>query len=312
MEKVLSTRNISYEDWKNARRQGIGGSDAAAVCGLNRWKSPLAVYLEKIGEIENDIDNEQMYWGRVLEDVVAREFAKRTKMKVRNVNFIVRHPLYPFMIANLDRKIERKPYLLECKTTSVYRADEWKDSIPQEYALQVHHYLAVTGYQKAYVAVLIGGQKFVIREIGRDPEIIEYLIKIEKEFWQMVETRTPPAIDGSDEAKRILDLLYPVAVQKNPIQLDNSVNALIEDRNALAKQIKQLEVLKNEKENQLKALLKGNESGKTDKYIVQWKNVQSSRFDLKGFREAHNELYQEYSKPVIYRRFMIKEVKNHE
>ena len=308
-----STVSIDHEKWLQLRRKGIGGSDAAAVCGLSRWKTPLTVYLEKIGEIpSNQPDNEYMYWGRVLEEVVAREFEKRTHLKVRRVNHVIYHKVHKFMIANIDRKIANENALLECKTASQFHEDEWKDGkIPQEYLLQVHHYLAVTGFSRAYIAALLGGHTFIIQKIDRDPEIIDYLIKIESEFWHMVETRTPPAIDGSDESTRLLNLLYPHAVEDS-IELDNTLNATIEERNRLAEKIKELERLKNEKENLIKYALKEHETGKTNKYIVSWKNISSIRLDTKALKKDHQEIYQEYAKPVEYRRLMIKEMKGNE
>ncbi len=306
MQKLLDTKKLSYDEWRAARRKGIGGSDAAAVAGVSRYKSPLQVYLEKIGEVDNNVDNEFVYWGKVLEDVVAKEFEKRTGKKVRRVNSILVHPEYPWMIANIDRKISGENAILECKTTNAYASKEWKENVPQEYVLQVQHYLAVTGYPKAYIAVLIGGNYFVWKEIPRDEELINNLIEIEKDFWFHVEAKIPPEVDGSEASTKILSSLYP-DTKDEEILLPERVNELIEERNALVEQIKQLTEMKNEKENKIKAMMKENEVAKTDKYTIYWKKYVAKRFDTKAFKKDHSDLYEKYLKESSSRRFTVKE-----
>ena len=80
---LVSTLNMDRNEWLEYRKRGIGGSDAAAVAGLNPWKSPMAVWLEKTGRVEPEEPGEAAYWGTVLEDVVAKEFSLRTGIKVR-------------------------------------------------------------------------------------------------------------------------------------------------------------------------------------------------------------------------------------
>jgi|LSQX01.2.fsa_nt_gb putative phage-type endonuclease len=102
---------MTREEWLETRRGGIGGSDISAIAGMNPWRSPLAVYLDKRGEIEDGPDNERMYWGRQLEDVVARHFAEVNNVKIRRVKRILRHRKYDFFIANLDRTITRPKHV---------------------------------------------------------------------------------------------------------------------------------------------------------------------------------------------------------
>ncbi len=307
MEKIIDTKSISYNEWKAARKKGIGGSDAAAIAGLNRFKSPLAVYLDKIGEVDIPVDNEFVYWGNVLEEIVAHEFERRTGKHVHKVNAILAHSDYPFMIANVDRKVSGEDAILECKTTSAWNAKEWKDDeIPQECIIQVHHYMAVTNTSHAYLAVLIGGNKFIIKNIERDGALIKNLIKIEKEFWNLVESKTPPDIDGTRSSTEILNILYRETVQ-NELSLPQAVNGMIEERNTLTSQIKQLAEMKAEKENKIKLMMKENETARTDKYFISWKSVKSNRFDSKRFKNDHSDLYTKYLKESFTRRLAIKE-----
>jgi len=221
---------MTREEWLEARRKGIGGSDAAAVCGLNPYKSPLEVYLEKIGEIDPPEDNEAMYWGRKLEDIVAQEFSERTGLKVRRVNSILQHKEVPFMLANLDRVIvgnDEGPGVLECKTSSAFKLKDWEE-VPLMYQLQVYHYLAVTGYKYAYLAVLIGGRIFKTFRLDRDEEIIANLIKIESDFWHNhVLAGVMPEPDGNKTSTELLSKLYPESNAQTIVLEDDETKALL-------------------------------------------------------------------------------------
>lgn len=213
------------------------------------------------------------------------------------------------MVGHIDRKIVGEDTILECKTTSSFFKDEWEgDNIPQEYIIQVQHYLAITGYERAYIAVLIGGQRFIWKEISRDEELIWLIIEGEKKFVWHVENRIPPEIDGSEDTEKILNLLYPSAKVGTVIELPAYVD-LVEEIQTLNSQIKQLEEVKAEKENKLKELMGENEKAVVGEYIVVWKNITSKRFDTAAFKEAHPELYERFLKETSYRQFKIQKRK---
>jgi len=301
------TKEMTYEEWKQQRRNGIGGSDAAAAIGLNRWKSRLKLYLEKIGELEDNVDSEATYWGRILEGVLAEEFTRRTGKAVRRVNAILIHPEFEWMIANIDRKVVGENAILEVKTTAAWNNKEWEhDEIPQEYIIQAQHYMAVTGADLTYFAVLVGGQKLLIKKFVRDDELIEMIIREEQKFWQMVENRTPPELDGSVDAKEILSYMYPTAIEGSVIELP-TYESTVEEILALGKQIKELEQMKEEKENKLKAEMAEHEIAYVGKYKVSWKNISQSRLDTKLLEHEQPEIYKKYLKENNFRRFSIKE-----
>jgi putative phage-type endonuclease len=310
LAKVLAlTNEMSREEWLKARKAGIGGSDAAAIAGLNKWKSPVAVYLDKIGQSpEEDTAGESAYWGTVMEDIVAHEFSKRTGLKVRRRNAILTHPEHSFMLANVDRLIVGKQEGLECKTASEYLKDEWKDDeIPAQYLIQCQHYMAVTGYEAWWIAVLIGGNKFIYKKIERDEELIQYLIDIEKNFWENhVLKEIPPMFDGSDASSELLKVMYPEAVPETEIELSPEANKLIEALDQVNEELKQLETQKKEYENQIKAMMGENEKAFAGERIITWKTIHSNKFDSKRFAKDHPELYNQYTKTSSYRRFMVK------
>ena len=309
---LTSTLNMSHNEWLEARRSGIGGSDVSAICGLNKYKSPIGIYLDKIGAQEKkEEQSEAAYWGNTLEELVAREFTKRTGKKVRNRNAMLQHEEYPWMLANLDRVVVGENAILECKTTSAYLSQEWEgEEIPAAYILQVQHYLAVTGYKKAYIACLIGGQKFVYKEIEKDQEIIDYLIKLEKDFWlNHVEKKIPPPVDGSEASSEVLSLMYPKATIDETINLDEDVQNLINKREDL--KIKESEIKEsiNEIDNRIKNLMGEHSAAIAGEYKITWSNSTTSRFDTKTFKEKCPDLYKQYLKETSSRRFSIKKMK---
>lgn len=315
MATVLTeTRNMDRQEWLAARTQGIGGSDAAAIAGLNPWVSPVQVWLEKTGQIESpDLSgNESVYWGTVLEDVVAREFARRTGMWVQRRNAILAHPEHSYMLGNVDRltRPERGSGewgVLECKTTSEYAKGQWgDDEVPAHYLIQLQHYLAVTGYSYGYLAVLIGGNKYRHLRVQRDDELIQHLIEIESRFWhEHVIAGVPPAWDGTQASTDLLSRLYPEG-RPEEIALPAEAAELIAQYEEAAEAEKEWAQRKDEASNRLKGLLGECELGVIGERRVSWKTIASDRLDTKALRADHPEIYDEYVKPSVYRRFSIR------
>lgn len=307
---IANTLDMSREQWLELRRQGIGGSDSAAVAGLNPWKSPFAVWLEKTGQIEPEEPGEAAYWGTILEDIVAQEFTKRTGMKVRRRNAILQHHEYPWMIANVDRMLVGASEGLECKTTSAFSAKEWEgDEVPTPYIIQVQHYMAVTGAKAWWLAVLIGGQRFVHKRIERDDELIQQLIEIERDFWENhVVPCVPPEMDGSTASTELLKRMYPEG-KPNTINLPSEAGELIETLDLLNEELKALEIRKAECENRLKAMLGENEIGKFGDRLVTWKNITSKRIDTNRLKKEKPDIYEQYLTTSSYRKFDVKRIK---
>ena len=306
--ELAKTLDMPREQWLELRRRGIGGSDAAAILGMNPWKSPMDVWLEKTGEFsaDDEPDNEKMYWGTALEDVVAREFMARTGLKVRRRNAILQHRKHRFMIANVDRLVIGHKAGLECKTAGQYLADDWAMGVPDYYMPQVQHYMAVTGYKAWYVAVLIGGQEFKHYKIARDDYFIRQLIEAETEFWNLVETRIPPQIDGTNASTELLTRLYPEAEEGAEIELPLDALALINQYEEACRQEKEIQHVKNEAANKLKDMLGSHERGFIHDRQVIWKNVVSRRLDTKALQKECPDIYERFAQESVYRRFSIK------
>lgn len=210
--RLVSTEDLIHDEWLEYRKQGIGGSDVAAIVGLSRFKSSFSVYLDKIGELPPLEDNPQMKAGRVMEPVIADWFTEETGIKCQEQKWIFQHAEHPFMLANIDRWIPGENAGLEIKNTSEYCRKDWFDGnteiIPTEYQLQANHYMAVTNADKWYVAVLIGGWDFQWRIIERDERLIKNLIAIEKNFWENhVQAKVPPRVGAQDTD--MMNFMYP-------------------------------------------------------------------------------------------------------
>lgn len=297
--------------WLKERQCGIGGSDVGAILGVNKYKTPFEVYLEKTEPItEVGEQSESAYWGDQFEEVVAKEFEKRTGKKVRRDRKHYKHSDYPFMVANIDRKVVGENAILECKTANQYLANEWQDDeVPASYLLQVQHYLFVTGAEVGYIAVLIGGQKFVWKEVQRDEELIEVIIEAEKEFWKMVQDKTPPALDGSSAAEKYLKERYKEAEEDKAIELGFEYKDKIKTYLDMKVQLKNFETQVKELENQIKFEIGNAEYAHAPGYSLSWKNVSSAKVDSKKLKSEYPEIYDKVIKESKSRRFSIKEDK---
>lgn len=313
MSRVLTklTPQTSRLEWLRHRQAGIGGSDAAAVLGLSRWKSPLDVWLDKTKEItESGEQSEAAYWGSVLEDIVAAEFSKRTGLAVRRRNAILMHDEYDFVLANIDRELVGQKVGLECKTANAYKKEEWsEEEIPAEYIVQCQHYMAVTGYEAWWIACLIGGNQFIYKKIERDEEFIQMLLETEKNFWeQYVMTGTMPPVDGSFAAVDALNAMYPEAEAGTELILSASQEELLEERKELSNLADSCDSRIQEIDNQLKAAMGSKESATGQRFSIKWGNFSRTAVDAKKLKAELPEIYAQYSKVNNGRTFRIKEI----
>ena len=309
---IAKTTEISHEEWLALRQKGIGGSEAAAVCGFNRYCSPLEVWLRKTGRKEAEADNEAMYFGRLLEPIIREEFSRRTNLKVQTCSFMFSYREFPFMLANIDGVVTEKDgtkALLEIKTTNSFTtAKDFEDGLPVEWYFQVQHYMAVTDLNKGYVAVLIGGNQFKYQVVERDEETIENIIALESHFWNeyVLKDVPPPADYNSGEC---LATLYPESDGSSVI-LPVESEQLVDDYLKIKAAEEDLKKSKAETENKLKALLKESESGITPSgYKVSWKSYSQSRFDTTKFKAAHAELAAQFTTTTNGRKFSVSEPK---
>ena len=303
------------EKWLEARNKGIGGSEAAVIVGMNRWKSPFQLWLEKTGEVEPEdlSDNEFVYWGNVLEQAVADRFELDTGKKVTKRGMLQDEEV-PYFYANVDRVVVGENAGLECKTTNAFNKDEWEgDTVPDAYYCQCQWYMGVTGAEKWYIACLIGGNKFVFKEIARNEDDIAALRAAAKAFWETnVEGGVMPEADGSKNCAAALTKRFNGG-DKEVLNLDGEAGvyelaAQILDIKAT---IKQLEAQQAEAENKIKAAMGDHENAQAGRFVMSWATVNTAgRFDKKKFETDYPGVYAKYmSAPGKTRRFTVKEAK---
>ena len=285
-----------------ARKKGIGGSDAGAVLGISPWKTPLQVYMDKVGATDPIQDNDSMFWGRTLEPVIRQRYADVTNRKVVVPDTLITHPKFEFIIGNLDG-ITSDNRVLEIKTAR--SAEGWgepgSNEIPDSYMIQVQHYMLITAIPVADVAVLIGGSDFRIYEVPAEPELMELMIEKETGFWSRVINRDPP------EPITYQDMLlkYGRTSKESRVQADAVAIAAV----ARLKEIKAIA----KEEDELKTVIMA-AFGESDtlmdnnKVLATWKAGNGSkRFNAKLFEAENPELYKKYivrSEPT--RRLLLK------
>ncbi|MCD7998346.1 MAG: YqaJ viral recombinase family protein [Clostridiales bacterium] len=306
MKKLISTVNMPREEWLKYRKQGIGGSDAGAICGLNPYSTAMSVYADKTSPEISDEDNEAMRQGRDLEDYVASRFMEATGLKVRRSRAIYQNEEIPFMIADVDRLIIGQNLGLECKTASPYNSDKWKDDqVPAHYIIQCLHYMAVTGAAAWYLAVVILGREFKYVRIDRDEAAIQNLITIEDDFWNHhVIPRVMPDPDGSKVCDEVISRYYPEAKKGTAIPLIGFDEKLMR-RQEIEALIKKLEAESSQIDQEIKLYMQDAETALSDRFKVTWTSVVSSRLDSKKIKAEQPEVYQQFLSINRSRRFRV-------
>ena len=308
MKKLVSTLGLPREEWLAYRKQGIGGSDAAAVVGLNPYSSPMKVYYDKTNAmVTSDVDNEAMRQGRDLEEYVAKRFTEETGWKVRRANAIYYDEKRPYMIADVDRLLVGGHAGLECKTVSPYSESKWDNgAIPVHYQLQCYHYMSVFDLQEWYIAALIFGRKFMIRKLVWNDSVIDTLRKMEEHFWlNHVQKHIMPEPDGSSVSDQLIAGMHGSAIHGSKIELKGFSDRLAR-RAELSSQIDVLETEKRRIEQEVKLYLGDHEIAEGEGYFVKWANVNQNRVDTERLKKEKPQIYQDFLKSIPTRRLTIK------
>lgn len=306
---TIPTGNLTREEWLQLRRRGIGGSDASVIMGINPYRSILQLWEEKTGECEiAENGNEHAYWGNVMEPLIRKEFMRRSGLKVRQKHAMIFHPVYPYLFADVDgiaTDEDGEKCIFEAKTASQHKEKDWENGVPREYYLQVQHYLEVCGMEKAYVAVLIGGNRFAFYTVYRDEKQIAELLCREREFWEkQVLTGIRPQADAAKATAEYLDSRYSDTV-KDSIRLPLDMKEVLMAYDEVDTRLKELEKEKTGLSNRIKAALEEHEKGEVDGMTVQWKRIERESVDSKRLKQEKPELFQEYRNVSSYRRLTV-------
>ena len=327
---LCSTEKMAEEEWLRWRTTGIGGSDAGTVLGVNPYKTKRELFYEKTGVQPikpKDNDSLPLRWGHALEETVAEEFSRQTGLRVYEVKEMYQHPLYPFMLANVDRFIDLPDGsvgILECKTANINSKSKWEDGgVPFHYECQVRHYMAVMNINVAYVACLFdnNSDNMAIRKIERDIDFEKEIIAAEMDFWNnYVMTNTPPPFtESADLCFETIDKYVQAQINKKPVEITGFDEQLAKIVELKAKK-KSLEDAAKEVQSAIDGLVlpiiesmgqNTNAISKADgiKYDISYKPVSRTTINkdnLERLKNSYPDIYDQFVTTTSTRRLTFK------
>jgi putative phage-type endonuclease len=291
------------------RRERVGGSEAAAACGVDPFRSRVHLWAEKMGMLERE-PTEAMQWGTRLQPVIAAELEARGYDVLPAPADDLQHPTLRWLAGHPDGyvKLDGERALLEIKTTSPWAMRDWHDdgSSPIAYVVQCHHYMLLTQTHTALLAALVGGQRLLVRTVHFDERLAETMLELEHEFVEYVRRQTPPPPNGSDSARDALRALYPEASER----VARLTGEAWHDFRELRRRREQLAIVEQQvaELTQRVQLAMGDATAAVsprDQPACRWTNVHTTRLDTKALKAARPDLYAEFSHTTTTRRFTI-------
>ena len=325
---AISTEGMSESEWLEKRRAGIGGSDSGAILGMNKYATPLSVYIAKKGLLDVadglNANNQSIKWGKMAEAAIREGLAKDLGLNIETAPVMFTSRENPFMLADLDglvfvpeaMEIEGKTVEgiggLEIKTATSRNQEFGSDEIPDSYYCQVQHYMAVTGLMWFILAVLIDKADGKIYVVPRNDEFIGRLVEEEENFWNdNVLANNPPAPTGNENEFDIVKSL-PMSEE---VELDGECETMLDEKELLDAQIKELQAksdaIKEQILMRMSAASNGEGAEKSTAMCGSWKityNTQvSRRVDTNALKKAG--LYDEYARESVSRVLRITRAK---
>lgn len=313
---ILGPYPAHSPDWHEARKLGLGGSDAGAILGLNKYSSPLQVWEQKTGRGKPFEGNAATRYGQAREGFLREQFgpyyAALTGFEPEVLDpsgYMARSKKWPFMQASLDGLFfdeNGELCLLEIKTGNAQQLSKWEGAqVPDSYFAQVQHYLAVLGLSKAFVFAEIGGDDPFHRVILRSEDFTSKLVSAEASFWEKVVLDEPPLAEAGDG--EALKDLFPVAGETiiEAPELEESLTEL----KGVKDQLKHLEAREKELESLVKQRIGEGLGVSAGGLVATWSNRSSNRFDSTKFKSAYPQLAAEFTTESTTRVFALKEKK---
>jgi putative phage-type endonuclease len=302
----INKKDMTHEQWLSERSRGIGGSDGAAIMGMNPYKTADQVYAEKKGEIPPAEDTERMEAGRRMEPVIAEWYADREGERIANVNRILVHDKYDFIRANVDRRIVGKKKVLECKNVDsmVFRFGDWgeeyTDQVPEYYYIQGHHYTLFPQFRQGCdLAAVVGGNRLKVYRFEYDQEIADMMIEVYAQFWKNFEKGIRPEPQNLTDLQRRWKDTVDDAIEATP-EIEDMARKLSAYKTAAKNIDAKIDAVKFEIQKYMEDHAVLNIAGKK---AHSWKWQTARRFDTKAFQKDHADLYEEYKKESSTRVF---------
>ena len=305
---MIETKTQSEILWLANRAKGIGGSDIGALLGIDKYKSPYDIWLDKTGQGVPFTGNQYTRAGKKLEKIVVEYFVEDTGAKiVQGDNEIVMSSLegYPFALGTCDRifKLENETGVLECKTTQL-QIDP--DDLPQSWFCQAQWYMGVFNLPFGEIAWLERGVNFGHVRVDFNEQFFKHCLNVASKFWtdNVLANVAPPAINSADVEK-----LYSQSDPNKTIEASEEVFDAFGELKLVREIIKKNEQTEAEIIEQMKLVLKDAEQIKYfGNTLVSWKTSKDTNsFDLESFKKAEPAMYEKFLKiKPGARRFLIK------
>jgi len=306
------------EEQLKMRTRGIGASEIAAIAGMNPWKRPIDVYLDKKG-LSTFNGNWRTQVGDRMEPLIAQWYAAKIGAKQLVKGQTVVHPEEDWILATPDFHVhfEASPErLTEIKNVGFNVAHHWDDGVPQYVECQVHWQSAVTRIKFLDVAASIDGEEPQIWQVEWSTDIQTALIEIGRDFWfENVLKDIPPEPDGSEQYATYLKSTFrrhSGVVVRAPEYADHWVR----QRAQAMADLRDAEERKLEAENRLKSMIGENAGIWSPKWRATWVKTSSGGVDWKGLAEelsqkhgVERDLLERYTRPGN-RQFQIRERRN--
>jgi putative phage-type endonuclease len=288
----------------------IGGSEAAAACGVDPYRSRVMLWAEKTGRVTRET-SEAAHWGTVLQPLIAEELERRGWPTMPAPADGYRDDDRSWLVGHPDgfTEVDGLAAILEIKTAGAWAGRDWNDggAAPIPYLLQLQHYFELTGYSVGLLACLVAGQRLETRIVYRDDAVIETMLGLEATFRDFVVRDTPPPPDGSESAAAALAALYPASVAGEVVRLTGdewvefrTLKARREQRDTIGRQVDELE-------QRLKARMgdAAEAISPHDEVVARWTSYERTTIDTKALRNQRPDIAAEYSTAKTLRRLTI-------
>jgi len=292
---------MNREQFLLERRDGLGGSDLAAICGISNFKSALDVYYEKINGSNNQ-DNQILQRGRRAEKYILEEYSEHTGETLETDLPMLKDKTYPFLIGHVDAKIQSQNVIIEAKSTR-FNISSWQGQIPQHYLIQVAHYAAICDAERVDIPVLFNNWEYACFSYYRDEELEQRIRKAAIDFWyNHILPQVPPPPTSVKDAI----LTFPCNTQSKSMEANDNMIKDVEELVTISNRIKELE-RKEEgiKLNIMKYMQDAERLNTPIGCSILWKQCKQNRFDTNKFKVDHPEIYSEYLKTSEFRPLKI-------
>lgn len=297
------------DDWLDARREGLGSSDASTIAGVNPYSTLYELWLDKTGRGFEQPYTAEMRFGHLIEDDARQVFTEDTGIDV-TVPGLARSNTRSWQQCTVDG-LTSDGGVLEIKSVGWRLAHLWDDEQVADHAeVQVQWAMDVTGRRHAWVVAVIE-REFVIRRVEYDPALAATVRAMGSEFWhENVLGDEEPALVAADldVVKRRHPTALPCEVKASTTPwLTDTLTAYAEAKAA----VRAAELEKDRLEAALIDYIGDSEAaGFIDDdgdilITVTRKNITRNGFDTASLREAHPDLYEQYATTSTHRRLSV-------